>query len=65
MRLTPCLLLFVAIVVLADDADYTAARDAMVEELRLYAQFVDDPDEFANLASDPSQADGTHQARRR
>jgi protein-L-isoaspartate(D-aspartate) O-methyltransferase len=45
MRLTPCLLLFVAIVVLADDADYTAARDAMVEELRLYAQFVDDPDE--------------------
>ena len=45
MKLTPCLLLFVAIVVLADDADYTAARDAMVEELRLYAQFVDDPDE--------------------
>ena len=45
MRLTPCLLLFVAIVVLADDVDYTAARAAMVEELRLYAQFVDDPDE--------------------
>ena len=45
MRLTPYLLLFVAIVVLADDADYTAARAAMVEELRLYAQFVDDPDE--------------------
>ena len=45
MKLTPCLLLFVAIVVLADDVDYTAARAAMVEELRLYAQFVDDPDE--------------------
>lgn len=30
---------------LADDSDYQAARSAMVEELRLYAQFVDDPDE--------------------
>jgi len=29
----------------ADDADYAAARVAMVEELWLYAQFVDDPDE--------------------
>lgn len=30
---------------IADDADYAAARAAMVEELWLYAQFVDDPDE--------------------
>jgi len=29
----------------AEDANYTAARAAMVEELWLYAQFVDDPDE--------------------
>jgi protein-L-isoaspartate(D-aspartate) O-methyltransferase len=45
MRLISYLLLFVSIVALADEADFTAARVAMVEELGLYAQFVDDPDE--------------------
>ena len=44
MRLISYLLLFVSIVALADEADFTAARVAMVEELGLYAQFVDDPD---------------------
>lgn len=45
MKLITCLLLFVSIAALADEADQTAARAAMIEELRLYAQFVDDPDE--------------------
>ena len=45
MRLLTALLLFVSLLALADDADYTAPRAAMVEELWLYAQFVDDPDE--------------------
>ena len=45
MKIVAYLLLFISIVALADDADYTAARAAMVEELWLYAQFVDDPDE--------------------
>lgn len=45
MKLISYLLLFVSIVALADEADFTAARVAMVEELGLYAQFVDDPDE--------------------
>jgi len=44
MKLTSYLLLFVSIVALADEADFTAARAAMVEEIGLYAQFVDDPD---------------------
>jgi len=45
MKLMTCLLLFVSIVAFADAVDYTAARAAMVEELWLYAQLVDDPDE--------------------
>ena len=45
MKILTYLLLFIAIAVSAEDADYTAARAAMVEELMLYAQFVDDPDE--------------------
>ncbi|MGB5626847.1 MAG: protein-L-isoaspartate(D-aspartate) O-methyltransferase [Woeseiaceae bacterium] len=45
MKLISYLLLFVSIVALADEADFTVARAAMVEELGLYAQFVDDPDE--------------------
>jgi len=45
MKILTYLLLFIAIAAFAEDADYTAARAAMVEELRLYAQFVDDPDE--------------------
>ncbi|MBT8103497.1 MAG: protein-L-isoaspartate(D-aspartate) O-methyltransferase [Gammaproteobacteria bacterium] len=45
MKLLTCLLLFVSIAALAEDSSYAAARAAMVEELWLYAQFVDDPDE--------------------
>ncbi|MDH5456362.1 MAG: protein-L-isoaspartate(D-aspartate) O-methyltransferase [Gammaproteobacteria bacterium] len=45
MKMLTYLLLFIAIAAAAEEADYAAARAAMVEELRLYAQFVDDPDE--------------------
>jgi len=45
MKILTYLLLFIVIAASAEDAGYTAARAAMVEELRLYAQFVDDPDE--------------------
>jgi protein-L-isoaspartate(D-aspartate) O-methyltransferase len=45
MKSLTYLLLFIAIAASAQDAGYTAARAAMVEELRLYAQFLDDPDE--------------------
>jgi len=45
MKLLLCLLFFVTIAASTDEANYTAARAAMVEELWLYAQFVDDPDE--------------------
>ena len=45
MKLLTYLLLFVSIAASADEASYTAARAAMIEELRLYAQLVDDPDE--------------------
>jgi len=45
MKLLTALLLFVSLLAFADDANYAAARAAMVEELWLYAQFVDDPDE--------------------
>lgn len=45
MKLLTALLLLVSIVAFADQADYTAARAAMLEELSLYAQFVDDSDE--------------------
>ncbi len=44
MKLLTYLLLFVSIAISADDASYMAARDAMVEELWLYTEFVDDPD---------------------
>ena len=45
MKLLTYLLLFVSIAASAEEASYTAARAAMVEELWLYTQFVDDPDE--------------------
>ena len=45
MKLLTALLLFISMLAFADDANYAAARVAMVEELWLYAQFVDDPDE--------------------
>ncbi len=45
MKLLTCLLLLVSIAAATDEANYAAARAAMVEELWLYAQFVDDPDE--------------------
>lgn len=44
MKLLTYLLLFVSIAASADEASYMAARAAMVEELWLYTQFVDDPD---------------------
>jgi len=40
-----CFLLFVSIAALADEADYTVARAAMVEEIGLYAKLARDPDE--------------------
>lgn len=45
MKALTCLLLFVSLIATADEADYTVARAAMVEELRLYAQLAHDPDE--------------------
>jgi len=42
MKVLTYLLLFVSIAASAEEASYTAARAAMVEELRLYAQFADD-----------------------
>jgi protein-L-isoaspartate(D-aspartate) O-methyltransferase len=45
MKLLTYLLLFISMAASAEEASYTAARAAMIEELRLYAQFVDDPDE--------------------
>ncbi len=45
MKMLTYLLLFLAIAAAAEDAGYTAARAAMIDELRLYAQYVDDPDE--------------------
>ena len=45
MKALTCLLLFVSMAASAEEASYTAARAAMVEELRRYAQIVDDPDE--------------------
>jgi len=45
MKILTYLLLFVSIVAAAEEASYVAARAAMVEELRLYAQFADDLDE--------------------
>ena len=45
MKKLAYLLLLVSIAAHADEASYATARAAMVEELWLYAQFVDDPDE--------------------
>jgi len=45
MKILTYLLLLVSIAAHADEASYATARAAMVEELWLYAQFVDDPDE--------------------
>ncbi|MCP4299447.1 MAG: protein-L-isoaspartate(D-aspartate) O-methyltransferase [Gammaproteobacteria bacterium] len=45
MKLLTCLLFFATIAASTDEANYTAARTAMVEELRLYARLVHDSDE--------------------
>ena len=45
MKVLTCFLLLVSMATSAEEATYTAARAAMVEELRLYAQILDDPDE--------------------
>jgi protein-L-isoaspartate(D-aspartate) O-methyltransferase len=45
MKLLTCLLFIVSIAASADEANYTAARVALVEELKLYAQLAHDPDE--------------------
>jgi protein-L-isoaspartate(D-aspartate) O-methyltransferase len=45
MKTLAYLLLFVSILAVADDAEYTAARAAMVEELWRYATFVGDRNE--------------------
>ncbi len=45
MKLLTCLLFIVSIAASADEADYTVARAALVEELKLYAQLAHDPDE--------------------
>ncbi len=45
MKLLACLVFFATIAASTDEANYAVARAAMVEELRLYAQFVGDPDE--------------------
>ena len=45
MKILTYFLLLVSMATSAEEATYTAARAAMVEELRLYAQILDDPDE--------------------
>jgi len=45
MKVLTYFLLLVSMATSAEEATYTAARAAMVEELRLYAQILDDPDE--------------------
>jgi len=45
MKALTYLMLFVSMAAFAEEATYAAARAAMVEELRLYAQILDDPDE--------------------
>lgn len=45
MKALTCFLLFVSIAALADEADYTIARAAMVEEIELYSLLAHDPDE--------------------
>jgi len=45
MKLLTCLLFIVSIAASTDEANYAAARAALVEELQLYAQLAHDPDE--------------------
>ncbi|MGI9234863.1 MAG: protein-L-isoaspartate(D-aspartate) O-methyltransferase [Woeseiaceae bacterium] len=45
MKILAYLLLFLPLVASAEEASYTAARAAMVEELSLYAKFADDQEE--------------------
>ena len=45
MKVLTYFLLLVSMATSAEEATYTAARAAMVEELLLYAQILDDPDE--------------------
>jgi len=47
MKLLACLLLFISVVATADDANYTRARAAMIEELQLYARQAHDRDDFS------------------
>lgn len=44
MKALTCFLLLVSMATSAEEASYTVARAAMVEELRRYAQILDDPD---------------------
>ncbi|MBT8082758.1 MAG: protein-L-isoaspartate(D-aspartate) O-methyltransferase [Gammaproteobacteria bacterium] len=45
MKALTCLLLVVSMAALAEEPAYTAARAAMLEELRFYSQVLDEPDE--------------------
>ena len=45
MKLLTCLLLFVSVVAITDEADYAQSRAAMIEDLRRYAQFAGDTDD--------------------
>ncbi len=58
MRALACLVLVVSMAAFAEDATYTAARAAMLEELRLYAQILDEPDE-ARIGDDVMTSMGT------
>ncbi len=44
MKCLTCILLLFAVTGLADESDYTSAREAMVKEVRYYAQLAQDPD---------------------
>jgi len=44
MKILTCLLFIVSIAASTDEANYTAQRAAMVEELRIYARLAHDPD---------------------
>jgi len=51
MKLLTCLLFIVSIIAYADDADYTAARAAMVDDLQGYARLAGDTDHGALRAA--------------
>jgi len=51
MKLLTCLLFFVSIFAYADDADYAAARAAMVDDLQGYARLAGDTDHGALRAT--------------